>query len=626
MDFRVGPWLVRPRLNSLVRGGQACHVTPKAMEVLVCLAKREGEVVGKDEIFQEVWAGTFVSDDSLTRCIGELRRAFRDTAREPAVIETIAKRGYRILAPVAWDDGGTAPGPDAAPTAGAPLWKRRWRVAGGVFILALAILLLLNAGRLRRGAPVIRSVAVLPLLNLSGDPEQEYFSDGMTDALTADLAKLRSLRVISRTSAMSYKGTRKPVPAIARELNVDALVEGSVMRAGERVRITVQLIQASTDTHLWAATYERDVRDALRLQGEVAQAIAREIGVAVTPAERARLAARPPVKPEAYEAYLKGMFHLNKFTVEGFGRGMAHLQQAVEKDPADSFAYGALALGYSIMGHDRFPDAFARAKAAARKSLELGGPLAEAHAALGMEELYSAWNLSSAGQELGRALELNPNFAEAHRHYSWYLRLLGRYEEGLAEMKRAEELEPLVPLFPADLAWQYFEQGQVDAASAAARRSLELNPSFAEGLAVAGWIYTQRGMYDQALAAHQKAAGADPAWKWPLGRTYALLGRKDEARKIAAEMAKQPGPMEQWGLAVIYAALGEKDQAFRWLEAAYKSRFSWMPWIADFSRLEVDLFTPLRGDPRFGDLTRRIGVPSGASYLRFLCRIRDAIS
>ena len=176
-------------------------------------------------------------------------------------------------------------------------------------------------------------------------------------------------------------------------------------------------------------------------------------------------------------------------------------------------------------------------------------------------------------------------------------------------MKRAEELEPLVPLFPADLAWQYFEQGQIDAALAAARRSLELNPNFAEGLAVAGWIYTPRRMYDEALAAHQKAAGADPAWKWPLGRTYALLGRRDEARMIAAEMAQQPGPMEQWGLAVIYAALGEKDEAFRWLEAAYKSRFSWMPWLADFSRLDVDLFTPLRRDPRFAELTRRIGVP-----------------
>ncbi|MBZ5619086.1 MAG: tetratricopeptide repeat protein [Acidobacteriia bacterium] len=241
----------------------------------------------------------------------------------------------------------------------------------------------------------------------------------------------------------------------------------------------------------------------------------------------------------------------------------------------------------------------------------MGGPLAEAYAALGMEELYSDWDVASGGRDLRRALEINPNFAEARRHYSWYLSLLGRHEEGLAEMKRAEELEPLVPLFPADLAWQHLNSGHLDAAMAEARKSLELNPNFAQALALLGWVYAEKGMYREALAAHQKAALADPAWRWPLGRAYALAGSNDQARSIALEMQKEPGPMEQWGLAVIYAALGEKDQAFRWLEAAYHSRFSWMPYNSDFVR--PNLFAPLRDDPRFGDITRRVFVRSGGA-------------
>jgi TolB-like protein/Tfp pilus assembly protein PilF len=562
MDFQVGAWLARPGTNCVVRKGRAHHVTPKAMDVLVCLAKRHGEVVLKAEIFQEVWAGAFVSDDALTRCIVELRRVFRETAQQPAIIETVAKRGYRIAAPVSWGSG-----------------------------------------------TPIQSIAVLPLMNLSGDAGQEYFADGMTEILTSNLSKLGKLRVISRTSAMTYKGSRKPLCAIARELNVDALVEGSVLRLGKRVRIVAQLIDGSTDAHLWAETYERDFEDVLRLEADLAEGIARQIKVAVSNEENACLAYQPRIKPEAYEAYLKGMFHLSKFTGEGFHQGISYLEQAATKDPADPFAHASLALGYCIMGHDRFPDALVRGKTAALKSLELGGPLAEAYLALGMAELYSDWDLPSAGQELQRALELKPNLAEARRNYSWYLRLIERPQEGLAEMKRAEELEPLVPLFPADLAWQYFEEGQLDAAMAEARKSIELNPNFAEGLTVAGWVCAEWGHLDEALGEHLKAAAADTAWSWPLGRTYALMGRGDDARRIAAELGKAPGAMDQWGLAVIYTALGEKDEAFRWLVAAEHSRFSWMPWIFDFSRRNSDLFTPLRGDRRFEDLIRRIGVP-----------------
>ena len=356
------------------------------------------------------------------------------------------------------------------------------------------------------GRTRIRSLAVLPIVNLSGDPAQEYFADGMTEALTSDLAELGGLRVISRTSSMTYKGSRKASSEIARRLNVEALLEGSVLRSGSRVRVVAQLIDASTDTHLWSKTYERDLQDVLRMQSDLALAIAREIHVAITPEQRTRLAGRRSVRPEAYESYLKGMFHLNKFTTEGFSHGISYLQQAIEKDPSDPSAYAALGLGYAIMAHDGFPEQFARAKAAARNSLEIGGPVPDAYAALGMVEIYFDWDFAAGGRDLQRALELNPNLAEALRAHSWYLLLAGRGNEGLAEMRHAEGLEPLVPIFPNDLGWQYLRQGDLDAALAEAHKALELDPNFAQTRAVEGSVYLDKKMDQEALTAHQKAA------------------------------------------------------------------------------------------------------------------------
>jgi TolB-like protein/DNA-binding winged helix-turn-helix (wHTH) protein len=632
MELRIGLWVAYPDRNCLVREGETVRVTPKSMDLLVYLARRYPEVVPKADIFREVWAGTFVSDDALTRCVGELRRAFGETGQQPGVLETVPKRGYRIVVPVTWIDGAgtpaiTEPTPPtaaeldpgtagAAPATAVSNFQVRFRklslTAIMVLLLGAAVAALYAPVRnslAGRKSPPFRSIAVLPLVNHSGDPTQEYFADGMTELLTSNLSKLDNLRVISRTSAMMYKGTRKPVRTIARELKVDALVEGSVLQSGRRIRVVAQLIDASTDAHLWTDTYERNFEDVLSLQAEIAEAIVREIGVVFTSEDAARLAYRPRIKPEAYDAYLKGMFQLNRFSAEGFNEGVADLRRAVEIDPGSPFAYAALALGYSIMGHDRYPEAFAQSGAAARRSLELGGPLAEAYCALGMEALYSQWDLAGAARNLRRALELKPNFAEARRDYSWYLRLVGRSKDGLAEMKRAKSLEPLVPLFPADLAWQYFEESQLDAAMQEAQESLKLDPDFSAALAVAGWVSWDRGKRDDALAMHLKAASRDPAWRWPLGRTYALLGRKSDARQVAAGLEKAPGPMDLWGLAVIYAALGERDEAFRWLEAARKARFSWMPWVADFSRRDYDLFTPLRSDARFAQVVQRIGIP-----------------
>ncbi len=496
------------------------------------------------------------------------------------------------------------------------LARRRWLAVAGPVVVLAAVLVGLNVGGLRErlltlvGArhgvplPKIESIAVLPLENLSGDKEQDYFADGMTEELITNLAKISALKVISRTSVMQYKGTRKPLPEIAKELNVDAVVEGSVQREGGQVRITAQLIQASTDRHLWAESYQRNLRGVLALQSEIAGTIAEKVHAALTPDERARLASARPVNPEAYGDYLKGKFYLNKFTPEGFQKGLEYLNQAIEKDPTNPLPYAGLALGYTLIGHEAVPDAFQRAKAAMLKALELDENQAEAHEALAELKLYKEWDLPGAEQAFLRVLALNPNLAEAHAHYSWYQLLVGRRYEAFSEMRRAQELDPLTPLWPAWLGWQHWWTGQYEEAIAEARKSLEVNPNFPWGLHVLGGVYAEKAMYEEAIAAHQKAAASSPALRWALGYTYAVAGRRDEARKVAAELKKQVTPMNAWGLAEIYTALGEKDEAFRWLEVAYERRFSWMPWLG-----KERAFEPLRSEPRFQDLLRRMKLP-----------------
>ncbi|MHC4541898.1 MAG: tetratricopeptide repeat protein [Planctomycetota bacterium] len=488
-----------------------------------------------------------------------------------------------------------------------------WWWAMAIGLVVVAIVVGLNIGRWRKQLPGgaspgrIKSLAVLPLENLSGDPEQEYFADGMTEALIADLGKIGALQVRSRTSIMQYKGVKKPSSEIARELNVDAVVEGSVVRAGEQVRITAQLIHAPTDTHLWVDSYERDLRDVLALQSEVARTIARQIEITLTPDQEALLAARRPVNPETYEAYLKGMFHLNKSTPEGTEKGLAYLHQAIEKDPADPLAYGALALGYAVSAHGpgASPEASARATAAAFKALELDETLAEAHAALAINKLYGDWDWETVEQSFQRALKLNSSLAETRAHYSWYLQLFGRMDEALVEMRRVQEVDPLTPLWPAWQGLQHLSAGQYDEAIDEARKSLELYSDFPAGLYALGSAYAAKGMYEEAIKAHQRAGVLSREWKAGLGLTYAMAGRLAEARLVLAELEADHTPWDTWFIAQIYAILGEKDKAFRWLEAAFEPpHHTYVPWIR-----HSPAFKPFHDDPRFGDLLRRLNFP-----------------
>ena len=382
--------------------------------------------------------------------------------------------------------------------------KRAILCAGvaGLLVILTVIALTLFTGR----AEAMDSIAVLPMENLSGDPNQEYFSDGITDALINELAKISALRVISRTSVMRYKEVRKSLSEIARELNVDAVVEASVLTVGGKVQIRAQLIQVPAEQNLWAQSYEREISNILVLQSEVARAIAREIKVKLTPKEETLLASVRPVNPEAYEAYLKGMFYLNKFTLEGFEKGLAYLEQAIEKDPTNPLPYAGLAIGTSIAGHGLgfglVPpgEAFPPAKEAALKALELDEMLAEAHTALALVKIYYEWDWTGAEKAFKRALELNPNIPEAHRHHAWYFVLIGRMDDAIAEMKLAQEVDPLTPIYTAELGWLYWEAKQYGKAIDEAQKSLELDPNFPVGLHVLGRVYAEKGMFEKAFA------------------------------------------------------------------------------------------------------------------------------
>jgi len=481
-------------------------------------------------------------------------------------------------------------------------------ILAGVILLAL---LLWRGGLLESLRPSrIEALAVLPLENLSGDPEEEYFADGMTEALIADLAKIRALRVPSRTSVMQYKKAKKPLREIARELNVDAIVEGSVTRSGNRVRITAQLIEAKKDRHMWAESYERDLPDILALQGEVARAIAREIRIHVTPEERGRLSRTGSVNPEAYQAYLKGSYYSSKRTEEALARGIAYFEQAIETDPGYALAYAGLADSYSLLvryGAVRPSEAMPKAKAAAKKALELDNTLAEAYASLAYASLHYDWDWQTAERQFQRAIELAPNYETAHQWYARYLTAMGRFDEAIAEVKRAQELEPLSLIINSAVGYAYYFARRYDQAIAESRKALEMDANFSRAHFNLGLAYEQKKMFPQAIASFQKAIASSggPLMEAALGHAYAVAGRRAEAQEVLdrlIELSKQRY-VSAYQIATIYAGLGETDQAFAWLEKAYGERNNWLAY------LKVDpIFDGLRSDSRFAALVRRVGL------------------
>jgi len=508
----------------------------------------------------------------------------------------------------------------APPSVGLPLGlrtPRRFWFASLVVGLAalLALLVAVDPGGLRkrllgRAPPSrIESIAVLPLQNLSGDPGQDYFADGMTEALIADLAEIRALRVISRSSVEQYKDRKKPLRQIARELGVDALVEGSVTRSGERVRITAQLIHGKSDTHLWAKTYQRDLRDILELQGEVARAVAREIEAEITPEERAQLERSRAIDAKAYEAYLQGRFFLGQGSEEGLRRAFEFFQKALAIEPNYAAAHSGLASYHAILPfHSQLSPAqvFPQARAAAQRAVELDEKLAEAHASLAYIRAYYEWDWTAAEREFRRALELQPSYADAHFSYSRFLAASGRLEEAMVEIGRARDLDPMSASLKANTALLSYFGGRYDKALEELLELRKLNPELPLVHWGIGLVYEQKGMHEEAIASFQKATSLSKSinMRSSLGHAYAAAGKRDEARAILEEIAERSrrSYVPSYFSALVYAGLEEKDRAFEWLERAYQERSTVLAYLNLDPRL-----ANLRGDPRFSDLLRRVG-------------------
>src|ERR1700677_4555417 len=476
---RFGTFEVSLQSGEVRKSGLKIRVQQQPLKLLEILLERPGEVITREELRSRVWPNESFGDfdQALNISIGKLRSALGDSAENPRFIETLPKRGYRFIAEVSVvGHNAHKRGPESAasppPATGSVtkvqdpglaisrtgpkrrLWTTLLVIPASALVLSLVILSVWLFRSPVRPPTGIRSLAVLPLDNLSGDASQNYFADGMTDELITDLAQISALRLISRTSVMAYKGARKPLPQIARELNVDAVVEGTVLRSGDQVRITAQLIEASTDKHLWSHSYEGELRDTLALQDRVARAIAEEIQINLTPREQAALKSVRAVNPVAYESYLKGRYFWSKRTADGLKVALAYFNQAIEQDPNYARSYSGLADTYALLGDWQYAvmtpkEAYPKAKTAALKALELDSSLGEVHNSLAFVLDGYDWDLDAGGKEFRRAIELSPGYATAHHWYAWHLALLGRGKEAIAEMEKAKDLDPISPIVNA---------------------------------------------------------------------------------------------------------------------------------------------------------------------------------
>jgi TolB-like protein/DNA-binding winged helix-turn-helix (wHTH) protein/Tfp pilus assembly protein PilF len=615
-SFRVGPWRVEPGLNTVARNGTTLRLESKIMGVLVCLAEHAGETVSKEKLLQTVWSGTFVSDDVLFRSISELRRIFEDDAREPTLIQTIPKRGYRLVAPVEWVDGATEPEARRAAVANT---RKVWMRALPVVAAALLFVFLgANVGKVRArlerksGASQIHSLAVLPLRNLSADPAQEYFSDGLTDALITDLAQIASLKVISRTSSMQYKQTKKSLPEIARELNVDGIIEGAVQRSGDRVRITAQLIYAPSDKHVWVDSYERDMRDIFTLEREVTGDIAHQVqGRLTTPNQT--VAPPRPVNPQVLEAYLQGTYHLNRYG-KGAGdeekrKAAEYFQQAIDVDPNFAPAFNGMANAHLGLEWPSNQD-FEIARKMAERAAELDPTLSDALETLrGMKDDL---DLRGAEHDVRHAIALNPNNAKAHDDLGELLDDTGRVDEGWVEYQIAQELDPNHD----HLSDAFDMRGQYERAIAMQQMMLKRYPD--DGYLHHSLFrdYVKTGMHKEAIQELEKAANlfGFPEAASRIHSAFVSSGYRGAMRQYAKELEDLVAAKQVFipvNLAEVYATLGDKDRAFYWLEQAYTHHDV----LAASTDLPLDrlnreiLLDPIRSDPRFKDLVRRVGLP-----------------
>lgn len=652
--FRFGPFEANTAAQELSKNGTKIKLRGQPFSILEILLSRAGEVVTREEIQQRLWpADTFVDfQHGLNTSIKKLRQALCDSASEPRYIETLPRRGYRFMASVTVEaeptpeamagsavtaiatpanpESGviTARRPGVFPTAEPGQRRPRLQVLAAAVVGLGVVALIFNVARSRdrffalfrstRNAAVAvasvakppRSVAVLPLQNLSNNPAEDYFADGMTDELTTDLAQFANLRVISRTSAIHYKGAGKTAPEIGRELGVDTLIEGTVQRVGNRVRIRVQLIDSASDRHLWARSYDHELKDVLVLQSSAARDIAEEVQGKVSPPADVRPLNPHPVQPEAYELYLKGRYFWNKRTEDGLKKSIDYFEQAIAQDPNFAAAFAALADTYSILGSDVLPASVASSKAhaAANRALELDPTIAEVHAELALVAFYYDWDWTRSEQEFRRAIALNPNYATAHQWYSYYLSAMGRFSEAVAEAKQAQQIDPLCLSINTTLAGRYRDLGQYAQALDLSRRTLEMDSNFVPAHIALGSEYEAQAMWPEAIAEYQRAVDLSqnsPSALASLAHAYGASGNQNQARKLIVKLrqASKRHYVSAFDMAVVFASVNDADSTFQWLEKAYISRESQMPFLNVTRRLD-----PVRSDPRFAGLLHKMGL------------------
>ena len=624
--YQFGQFTLVPTERRLVCDGKVVPLTPKVFDTLVLLVKNPGRLIEKEELLRALWPHSVVEEVALAHNVSQLRKALGDLAEDPKFIETVPKRGYRFIAAVR--ERGEPPVPPPARTGEGPAAVHHTPWSRPAILGASAAVLVLVAGtaayfysppagqRVAGALPAIHSLAVLPLENLSGDKEQEYFADGMTDGLITELGKIGALRVVSRTSSMQYKGTRKPLSDIVAQLNVDAVVEGTVLRSGNRVRITAQLIEATSDRHLWAQSYERDLSDVLVLQDDVSRDIAAEIRIKLTSKQRAMLTAARAVDPEAHDAYLRGRYwwSTNRFGSEGrddLWKGLDYFQRAIAKDPNYAPAYAGVADSYEMLGYVGglpMKEALPKAKDAAMKALQLDPSLAEAHTSLAYIKSNYDWDWSGAETEFKEALALNPNYATAHGWYAVHLGGAGRLDEAVKEAERARDLDPFDPVINDLLGVELYYARRYDDALRQFRRGLEMYPD----LGLWSWgmaqVYEQKKMFAEAFAQYHQSISLNKETERAaaLEQAYQRSGYRGAVRQMIqiGEQVPDSNMYMKPISAHMYAMLDDEAHAMFFLERAYDER---NPRLLD---LQVDpALDHLRVSPRFRDLVRRVGLP-----------------
>ena len=615
-DFQIGEWVISPRLNSLSQNGHSVRIEPKVMQVLLCLAE-ERDVVSKEKLMQTVWTDTFVTDDVLTRSISELRKIFADNPKNPRFIQTIPKGGYRLMLPVGEVQPRVVePKPATASTRPPRAGKRRLILI--LTVVGLSLLLIAYAiGRYNSSAtpPKRQVLAVLPFQNLSDDSQQEFFADGLTAEMISQFGKVSSehLAVIAWSSMERYKHTSKPQDQIAQELGATYLLDGTVRRSGNHVRITAELEQTGAPARVWSNTYDGNLEDVLSLQSQVAREIAQEIRLQLTPEDQQRLANTSLIDGQGYEYYLKAKSE-SEAMPRAAGEKAEHLRSAIRLNPRFVPAYITLAMLYRSLASEGYADpeaSYSASRAVLAKVLEIDPDSSEAHRESGWISWRYEWNFAAADREFRRAIDLNPNDAQAHEIYSLFLKSMGRFDEALAQSNRAIELSPMEPYSRANAGSLLALMKNYDAAMGQFETAVHLNPQLPYVWQRLGPVLVMQGKDQEAIAALEKArdySGGGQDKLACLGYAYGVNGREADARRILEQLnviASRGQYVSPVHVAFVYEGLRDHDNAVAWLERAYRARDEYLVYLNVYPE-----FRDLHGDPRFQEILRKIGLVS----------------